>query len=160
MRATQHNTRITTTVEVPLRKPNALKSDTPKPVVTLVYSRKPRKSKTNVPVSKPKIIKSISANKKEPNFDELTTMASEHSSSGLALHEMTPAIISSGLSPNPPPSTLFVPPLRTDWDILFQPLFDELLNPSSSVDRPAPKVIALIAEVVAPEPAALTGSPS
>ncbi|GJX12521.1 retrovirus-related pol polyprotein from transposon TNT 1-94, partial [Tanacetum coccineum] len=52
--------------EVPLRKPIALKSDTPKPVVTLVYSRKPKKSKTNVPVSKPKIIKSISANNKEP----------------------------------------------------------------------------------------------
>ncbi|GKC69801.1 integrase, catalytic region, zinc finger, CCHC-type containing protein, partial [Tanacetum coccineum] len=45
-------TRITTTAEVPLRKPIALE--------TLVYSRKPRKSKTNVPVSKPKIIKSIS----------------------------------------------------------------------------------------------------
>ncbi|GJZ24025.1 retrovirus-related pol polyprotein from transposon TNT 1-94 [Tanacetum coccineum] len=60
-------TRITTTAEVPLRKPTALESDTPKPVVTLVYSRKPRKSKTNVPVSKPKIIKSISANNKEPS---------------------------------------------------------------------------------------------
>ncbi|GJZ09268.1 hypothetical protein Tco_0543551 [Tanacetum coccineum] len=59
-------TTITTNTEVPLRKPTALESDTPKPVVTLVYSRKPRKSKTNVPVSKPKIIKSISANKKEP----------------------------------------------------------------------------------------------
>ncbi|GKC40380.1 retrovirus-related pol polyprotein from transposon TNT 1-94 [Tanacetum coccineum] len=35
---------------VPLRKPSALESDTPKPVVTLVYSRKPKKSKTNVPV--------------------------------------------------------------------------------------------------------------
>ncbi|GJS75075.1 retrovirus-related pol polyprotein from transposon TNT 1-94 [Tanacetum coccineum] len=45
-------------------------------------------------------------------------------------------------------------------DILFQPLFDELLNPPSSVDRPTPKVIAPIAEVVAPEPAASTGSPS
>ncbi|GJV70072.1 retrovirus-related pol polyprotein from transposon TNT 1-94 [Tanacetum coccineum] len=43
-------TRITTTAEVPLRKPTALESDTPKPVVTLVYSRKPKKSKTNVPV--------------------------------------------------------------------------------------------------------------
>ncbi|GJT65850.1 retrovirus-related pol polyprotein from transposon TNT 1-94 [Tanacetum coccineum] len=43
-------TRITTTAEVPLRKPSALESDTPKPVVTLVYSRKPSKSKTNVPV--------------------------------------------------------------------------------------------------------------
>ncbi|GJW22669.1 hypothetical protein Tco_0033291 [Tanacetum coccineum] len=34
--------RITTTAEVPLRKPTALGTDTPKPVVTLVYSRKPR----------------------------------------------------------------------------------------------------------------------
>ncbi|GJZ69462.1 hypothetical protein Tco_0633012, partial [Tanacetum coccineum] len=59
--------RITTIAEVPLRKPTALESDTPKPVVTLVYSRKPKKSKTNVPVSKPKNIKSLSANKKEPN---------------------------------------------------------------------------------------------
>ncbi|GKA75512.1 hypothetical protein Tco_0781890 [Tanacetum coccineum] len=73
---------------------------------------------------------------------------------------MTPATISSGLVPNPPPSTSFVPPLRTDWDILFQSLFDELLNPSSSVDRPTPEVIALTAEVVAPEPAVSTGSPS
>ncbi|GJW42040.1 hypothetical protein Tco_0070839 [Tanacetum coccineum] len=60
-------TRITTTAEVPFRKPIALETNTPKPVVTLVYSRKPKKSKTNVPVSKHKIIKSISANKKEPN---------------------------------------------------------------------------------------------
>ncbi|GJY15559.1 hypothetical protein Tco_0385981 [Tanacetum coccineum] len=60
-------TRITTTAEVPLRKPTALENDTPKPVVTLVYSRKPRKSKTNVPVSKLKIIKSISSNNKEPS---------------------------------------------------------------------------------------------
>ncbi|GJY69243.1 retrovirus-related pol polyprotein from transposon TNT 1-94 [Tanacetum coccineum] len=60
-------TRITTTAEVTLRKPTALETDTPKPGVTLVYSRKPRKSKTNVPVSKPKIIKSISANNKEPS---------------------------------------------------------------------------------------------
>ncbi|GKC95045.1 hypothetical protein Tco_1160487 [Tanacetum coccineum] len=36
-------------------------------VVTLVYSRKPRKSKTNIPISKPKIIKFVSANKMEPS---------------------------------------------------------------------------------------------
>ncbi|GKA41476.1 retrovirus-related pol polyprotein from transposon TNT 1-94 [Tanacetum coccineum] len=94
------------------------------------------------------------------DFDELTAMASAHSSLEPALHEMTPATISLGLVSNPPPSTPFVPPLRTDWDLLFQPLFDELLNPPSSVDRPAPEVIALIAEVVAPEPAASTGLPS
>nr|GEU61670.1 integrase, catalytic region, zinc finger, CCHC-type, peptidase aspartic, catalytic [Tanacetum cinerariifolium] len=65
-----------------------------------------------------------------------------------------------GLVPKPPPSTLFVPPLRTDWDLLFQPLFDELLTSSPSVDLPAPEVISPIAEVVAPEPAESTGSPS
>ncbi|GJW65851.1 retrovirus-related pol polyprotein from transposon TNT 1-94 [Tanacetum coccineum] len=58
---------ITTIAEVPLRKLTALETDTPKPVVTLVYSRKLRKSKTNVPVSRPKIIKSIPANNKEPS---------------------------------------------------------------------------------------------
>ncbi|GJZ62462.1 retrovirus-related pol polyprotein from transposon TNT 1-94 [Tanacetum coccineum] len=50
-------------------------------------------------------------------FDELTAMAFEHSSSGPALHEMTPAIITS-------------------------------------------EVITPIADIVAPEPAASTGSPS
>nr|GEW12086.1 integrase, catalytic region, zinc finger, CCHC-type, peptidase aspartic, catalytic [Tanacetum cinerariifolium] len=59
--------RITTPSEVPPRKPTVLKNDTPKPVVILVCSRKPRKSKTNVPISKPKIIKSVSANNKEPS---------------------------------------------------------------------------------------------
>ncbi|GJX88997.1 retrovirus-related pol polyprotein from transposon TNT 1-94 [Tanacetum coccineum] len=93
-------------------------------------------------------------------FDVLTAMASEHSSSGPTLHEMTPATISLGLVPNPPPSTPFVPPLRTDWDILFQPMFDELLTPPPSVDLPAPEVIAPIDEVVAPVPAVSTGSPS
>ncbi|GJV58238.1 retrovirus-related pol polyprotein from transposon TNT 1-94 [Tanacetum coccineum] len=48
-------TRITTTTEVPIRKPTALENETPKPVVTLVYLRKPRKSKTNVPISKSKV---------------------------------------------------------------------------------------------------------
>nr|GFB35319.1 hypothetical protein [Tanacetum cinerariifolium] len=59
-------TKITITTELPPRKPTVLETDTPKPVVTLVYSKKPRKSKTSVPVSKPKIIKSIYANNKEP----------------------------------------------------------------------------------------------
>ncbi|GJT44734.1 retrovirus-related pol polyprotein from transposon TNT 1-94 [Tanacetum coccineum] len=283
-------TRITTTTEVPLRKPTALNNETPKPVITLVYSRKPRKSKTNVSVSKSKFVQIVlwyldsgcskhmtgdrsqltnfvnkflgtikfendhmakilgygdyqienvtilrvyyveglghnlfsvgqfcdsnlevafrqhtcfirnledvdlltgsrgnnmytlslgdmmasspicllsKASKTKRiiktihvDFDELTAMASEHSSSGPALHEMTPATISSGLVPNPPPSTPFVPPSRTDWDLLFQPLFDELLTPPPSIDPPAPEVIAPIAEVVAPEPVVSTGSPS
>nr|GEY27157.1 integrase, catalytic region, zinc finger, CCHC-type, peptidase aspartic, catalytic [Tanacetum cinerariifolium] len=68
------------------------------------------------------------------DFDELTAMASEQSSSGPALHEITPATISSGLVPKPTSST--------------------------PVDPPAPEVSALIAEVVALEPAESTGSPS
>nr|GEV74249.1 hypothetical protein [Tanacetum cinerariifolium] len=79
---------------------------------------------------------------------------------GPALHEMTPATISSGLVPKPTSSTSFVPPSRNDWYLLFQPLFDELLTPSPSIDPPTPKVIALIAEVVAPVSAESTGSPS
>ncbi|GKE94800.1 retrovirus-related pol polyprotein from transposon TNT 1-94 [Tanacetum coccineum] len=62
-------------------------------------------------------------------------MASEHSSLGPALHEMIPATISSGLVPT----------------LLLQHRF---------VDRPTPEVIAPIAEIVAPEPVASTGSPS
>nr|GEZ58917.1 hypothetical protein [Tanacetum cinerariifolium] len=61
-------------------------------------------------------------------------MASEQSSSGPALHEMTPATISLGLVPKP---TSLTP-----------------------VDPPTPEVIAPIAEVVTPEPAASTDSPS
>nr|GEU38743.1 retrovirus-related Pol polyprotein from transposon TNT 1-94 [Tanacetum cinerariifolium] len=94
------------------------------------------------------------------DFDELTAMASKHSSLGPAVHEMTPTIISSGFVPNLVLSTTFVPPSRTDWDILFQPLFDELLTLPPSVDHPTLEVIAPIAEVVTPEPIASIGSPS
>ncbi|GJY83334.1 retrovirus-related pol polyprotein from transposon TNT 1-94 [Tanacetum coccineum] len=73
---------------------------------------------------------------------------------------MTPATISSGLVPNLTPLTPYVPPSRTDWDLLFQPLFNELLNPLPIVDQPAPEIITPIAKVVAPEPAATTGLPS
>nr|GEV32780.1 retrovirus-related Pol polyprotein from transposon TNT 1-94 [Tanacetum cinerariifolium] len=94
------------------------------------------------------------------DFDELTAMAFEQSSSGPVLYEMTHAIISSGLVPKPTSSTPFVPPSRTDWDLLFQPLFDELLTPPPNVDHPVPEVIAPIAEVVASEPAESTSSSS
>ncbi|GJZ40628.1 hypothetical protein Tco_0587514 [Tanacetum coccineum] len=60
-------TRITTTNEVPSRKPIVLESESPKPVVNLVYSRKPRKNKNIESVSKTEVIKTISANKQEPS---------------------------------------------------------------------------------------------
>nr|GFD27853.1 putative ribonuclease H-like domain-containing protein [Tanacetum cinerariifolium] len=46
---------------------------------------------------------------------------------GPALNEMTPGTISLGLVQKSSSSTSYVPPLRNDWDLLFQPLFDELL---------------------------------
>ncbi|GJT49570.1 hypothetical protein Tco_0975727 [Tanacetum coccineum] len=91
-------TRITTTAEVPLRKPTALENETPKPVVTLVYSRKPRKSQTNVPVCKSKVLKSLSDSKKEPSqswgsilFDVPSSSLDECRSSKLFSGIWTPA---------------------------------------------------------------------
>nr|GEU86202.1 retrovirus-related Pol polyprotein from transposon TNT 1-94 [Tanacetum cinerariifolium] len=52
-------TRITTTTIVPLRKPIPFESNTSKPVVTLVYSRKSKAAKKKVPVSNFKINKSL-----------------------------------------------------------------------------------------------------
>nr|GEZ25314.1 integrase, catalytic region, zinc finger, CCHC-type, peptidase aspartic, catalytic [Tanacetum cinerariifolium] len=45
-------------------------------------------------------------------------------------------------------STSFVPPSRNDWDLLFQLIFDELLNPPPSVVNQAAEVIAPITEVI------------
>nr|GEY89488.1 hypothetical protein [Tanacetum cinerariifolium] len=73
--------------------------------------------------------------------------------SGPALNEMTPATISSGLVKKPSSSTPYLPPSRNDWDLLFQPIFDELLNASPSDDTQAPEVIALIADVIPLVPA-------
>nr|GFC59999.1 hypothetical protein [Tanacetum cinerariifolium] len=72
------------------------------------------------------------------------------SSSGPALNEMTPGTISSGLVQKSSSSASYVPPSRNDWDLLFQPMFDELLNPPPSVDNQAAEVIAPIAEVIPP----------
>nr|GFB62034.1 integrase, catalytic region, zinc finger, CCHC-type, peptidase aspartic, catalytic [Tanacetum cinerariifolium] len=78
------------------------------------------------------------------DFDELTAMASEQRR----------------LLPTTSPSTSYVPPPRNDWDLLFQPMFDELLNPPPSVVNQAPEAIAPIIEVILPVNADSTGSPS
>nr|GEY96679.1 retrovirus-related Pol polyprotein from transposon TNT 1-94 [Tanacetum cinerariifolium] len=91
---------------------------------------------------------------------EATAMAFEQSGSRLALNEMTPGIISSGLVQKSSPLTSYVPPSRNDWDLLFQPMFDELLNPTPSVVNQAPKAIAPITEVIPPVHVDSTDSPS
>nr|GFD39015.1 hypothetical protein [Tanacetum cinerariifolium] len=73
---------------------------------------------------------------------------------------MTPGTISSGLVPTTSPSTSYVPPSRNDWDLLFQPMFDELLNPPPSVVNQVPEAIAPIVEVIPPVNADSTSSSS
>ncbi|GJY47484.1 retrovirus-related pol polyprotein from transposon TNT 1-94 [Tanacetum coccineum] len=58
-----------------------------------------------------------------------------------------------GLVPNPPPSVLFVPPSRHEWDLVFQPMFNEFFSPPASVASPIPVEKALA-------PVKLTGSSS
>ncbi|GJS95440.1 hypothetical protein Tco_0802408 [Tanacetum coccineum] len=85
-------------------------------------------------------------------FDELTTMDSEQFSSRPRPHLMTPRTFNLGLVPNASSSTSYVPPTKNDWDILFQPMFDELLNPP-------PSVVSPVSAIAAQRPTNLTGSP-
>nr|GEY66672.1 integrase, catalytic region, zinc finger, CCHC-type, peptidase aspartic, catalytic [Tanacetum cinerariifolium] len=48
---------------------------------------------------------------------------------------LTPGQISSGLVPNPIPATPYVPLINKDLEILFQPMFDEYLEPPR-IERP------------------------
>nr|GEY72918.1 retrovirus-related Pol polyprotein from transposon TNT 1-94 [Tanacetum cinerariifolium] len=83
-------------------------------------------------------------------FGALCYPTNDSENLGPALNEMTPGTISSGLVPTTSPSTSYVPPSQNDWDLLFQPMFDELLNPPPSVVNQTPEVIAHIAEVIPP----------
>nr|GEV45537.1 retrovirus-related Pol polyprotein from transposon TNT 1-94 [Tanacetum cinerariifolium] len=225
-------TRITTTAKVPLRKPILLESNTSKPVVTLVYSRKPKESRNNVADSNSKINKSLSADKKEPNkswgsiisnvpssltvecrskdeapdfiikflkmiqvrlkvgISHETSVARSPQQNGIvercnrtlikaartmliyaqaSLFLWAEAVATTCNTQNRSifrtrAKTYFfntiLPPSRNNWDLLFQPLFDELLNPPLSVDPPALEVISPLDEVIPPEHAESTDSPS
>nr|GEX14598.1 retrovirus-related Pol polyprotein from transposon TNT 1-94 [Tanacetum cinerariifolium] len=63
-------------------------------------------------------------------FDELTEQTnSVHLGTGPATNFLTPGQISSGLVPNPVPATPYTPPTNKELEILFQPMFDEYLEP-------------------------------
>nr|GEZ04747.1 hypothetical protein [Tanacetum cinerariifolium] len=107
-------------------------------------------------------LKTIDENKQKSSKSKSKNKSKNKSmyNSGPALNEMTHATISSGLVHKPSSSTPYVPHSRNDWDLLFQPMFDELLDPPPSVDPQAPKVIAPIVDVIPPVQAESTGSPS
>ncbi|GJY33464.1 hypothetical protein Tco_0417933, partial [Tanacetum coccineum] len=87
-------------------------------------------------------------------FDELSKlMAPVQHSTGPAPTFLTPRQISSGLVPNPVPAAPYVPPTNKDMVILFQPMFDEYLEPLH-VNRPVSPAPAV------PVPVNLAGTPS
>nr|GEU78583.1 copia protein [Tanacetum cinerariifolium] len=101
-----------------------------------VYSRKPENVKNVGSSRKAKIVESNSANHSEPNHTWASNATDIPSSSSLVmigpgLHSMTAATSSSGLVLNPVSQQPSIPPIRDDWDRLFQPIFDKYFNPPS-----------------------------
>ncbi|GKB43269.1 retrovirus-related pol polyprotein from transposon TNT 1-94, partial [Tanacetum coccineum] len=65
------------------------------------------------------------------------------------LQGMTPATSSTRLGSNPVSQQPCLPPIRDDWDRLFQPMFDEYFNPPTIAVSLVPKAAAPRAEVLA-----------
>ncbi|GKD25405.1 copia protein [Tanacetum coccineum] len=88
-------------------------------------------------------------------FDELTEhIAPVQLSTGPALTFLTPVQISSGLVPNSVPASPYVPPpTNKELEILFQPMFDEYIEPLR-VERPVSPAPAVLV------PVNLAGTPS
>ncbi|GJX10229.1 integrase, catalytic region, zinc finger, CCHC-type containing protein [Tanacetum coccineum] len=61
--------------------------------------------------------------------------------------------LNSELVQNPSSSTPYVPPTNKDWDILFQPMFDEYFQPT-------PNIVSCVLPAVAPIPVDTTGTTS
>nr|GEV62978.1 hypothetical protein [Tanacetum cinerariifolium] len=81
-------------------------------------------------------------------------MTSEQQGSGLGLHQLTLGYISSRLVQNPVSLTPYVPPSKKDYEIMFQPLFNEHF-------KPPPRAISLDSvAIAAPRAIDLTDLPS
>ncbi|GKF09248.1 hypothetical protein Tco_0043472 [Tanacetum coccineum] len=85
-------------------------------------------------------------------FDELTHMDSEQLGSGPDLQGLTSGKISSGIVLNQATSTSAKPPTKKEWDLLFQPMFDEYFKRPSAASN-------LISAVTLPPPNT-AGAPS
>ncbi|GJY55000.1 retrovirus-related pol polyprotein from transposon TNT 1-94 [Tanacetum coccineum] len=80
-------------------------------------------------------------------FDELTEqMSPVQLSTGPAPTFLMHGQISSGLVPNPVPTAPYVPPTNKELDILFQPMFDEYLEPPR-VERSVSPTLAVLVSV-------------
>nr|GEY23279.1 retrovirus-related Pol polyprotein from transposon TNT 1-94 [Tanacetum cinerariifolium] len=89
-------------------------------------------------------------------FDELTGQTVPvQTSLGPAPKPLMPRPISSGLVPNPTPAIPYVPPTKKELEILFQPMFDEYFELSTS-DQQVPLAPAVHIPVNAPCPSLAT----
>ncbi|GKB20475.1 putative ribonuclease H-like domain-containing protein [Tanacetum coccineum] len=80
-------------------------------------------------------------------FDELSElMAPVQLSKGPVPTFLTPVQISSGLVPNPVAAAPYVPPTNKELEILFQPMFDEYLEPPR-IERPVSPTLAVLIPV-------------
>nr|GEX88914.1 putative Gag-Pol polyprotein [Tanacetum cinerariifolium] len=59
---------------------------------------------------------------------------------------LTPGQISSGIVPNPVPTTPYVPSTNKELEILFQPMFDEYLEPPR-IERPVSRALVVLVPV-------------
>ncbi|GKF95310.1 hypothetical protein Tco_0288045 [Tanacetum coccineum] len=76
-------------------------------------------------------------------IDEMTEqMAPVQLSTGPAPNFLTPGQISLGLFPNSIPAAPYVPPTNKELEILFQPMFDEYMEPPR-VERPVSPTLAV-----------------
>ncbi|GJX11589.1 hypothetical protein Tco_0201448 [Tanacetum coccineum] len=81
-------------------------------------------------------------------FDKLSEpMAPVQLSTGPTPSFLTPGQISSGFVPNLVPVAPYVPPTNKELEILFQPMFDEYLEPPC-VERLVPLVLAVQVPVI------------
>ncbi|GJU44856.1 retrovirus-related pol polyprotein from transposon TNT 1-94 [Tanacetum coccineum] len=80
-------------------------------------------------------------------FDELTEqVAPVQLSTGPVPTYLMPGQISSGLVPNPVPAAPYVPPTNKELEILFQPMFNEYMEPPR-VERPISPAPAVLVPV-------------
>nr|GEW60985.1 retrovirus-related Pol polyprotein from transposon TNT 1-94 [Tanacetum cinerariifolium] len=63
-------------------------------------------------------------------FGALCYLTNDNEDLGPGPKLLTPGTNYSGLVQNVPSLNPYVPPIKNDWEILFQPMFDEYLNPS------------------------------
>ncbi|GKF09796.1 retrovirus-related pol polyprotein from transposon TNT 1-94, partial [Tanacetum coccineum] len=80
--------------------------------------------------------------KLQPTADIGILIGYAPSQKGPAPMFLTPRQISSGLVPNPVPTTPYVPPTNKELEILFQPMFDEYMEPPC-VERPVSPALAV-----------------